>query len=119
MTDTRNFIKEMRIVEYNGSEDEWLRQSKNFIATTKVKKIANIFDGSTAVPSLSPNMNDRQKAIRELNHVAYCCLLHCMNDEICFNLVDTAKTKNLPDGDAAVAWKNLFTMLNPNSMEAC
>ena len=32
-----------------------------------------------------------------------------MNDEICFILVDTAKTENLPDGDASLAWKNLLT----------
>ena len=48
-----------------------------------------------------------------MNHVAYCCLLHCMNDDICFNLVDTAKTERLPDGDAALAWKSLLTRYEP------
>ena len=36
-----------------------------------------------------------------------------MNDDISFSLVDTAKTKNLPDGDAALAWKNLLTRYEP------
>ena len=58
-------------------------------------------------------MEDVPRAIREMNHVAYCCLLHCIDDEICFNLVDTAKTENLPDVDAALAWKNLLTRFEP------
>ena len=37
-----------------------------------------------------------------------------MTDEISFSLVDTAKTENLPDGGAALAWKNLLTRYEPN-----
>ena len=59
-------------------------------------------------------METAQKAIRETNHVTYCCLLHSMDDEICFNLVDTVKTENLLDGDAALAWKNLLIRFEPN-----
>ena len=40
-------------------------------------------------------------------------MLHCINDDISFNLVDTAKTEKLPDGDAALAWKNLLTRYAP------
>ena len=36
-----------------------------------------------------------------------------MNDDICFNLVDTAKTENLADRDAALAWKSLLTRYEP------
>ena len=36
-----------------------------------------------------------------------------MNDEISFSLVDTAKTRDLPDGDAALAWRNLLTRYEP------
>ena len=59
-------------------------------------------------------MDGEQIANKEMNQEPYCCLLHCMNDEICFNLVDTAKTENLPDGDAAPGWKNLSTRYEPN-----
>ena len=59
-------------------------------------------------------METAQKAIRETNHVTYCCLLHSMDDEICFNLVDTAKTEHLPDGDTALAWKNLLARFELN-----
>ena len=89
------------------------QDGQKIIAIEKVKKFANVIGGSTEVRSLSENMETAQIAIRELNHVAYCCLLHCMNDETCFNLVDTAKTENLPDGDTAPAWKNLLTRFEP------
>ena len=69
----------------------------------KVKKIADIIDGSVTASNFSENMDEKDIAIREVNQVAYCCLLHCMNDDICFNLVDTTKTENLLDDDAALA----------------
>ena len=36
-----------------------------------------------------------------------------MDEHISFNLVDMAKSKNLPDGDVALAWKNLLTRYEP------
>ena len=81
----------------------WPRWLTKIIVIAKVKKFGNIIDGSIEVPSFSNDMQEGPKAIREMNHVAYCCLLHCMDDEICFNLVDAAKTENLPDGNAALA----------------
>ena len=36
-----------------------------------------------------------------------------MEEHISFNLVDTAKSKNLLDRDAALAWKNLLTRYKP------
>ena len=69
-----------------------------------VNKISSsTFDGSVTVPSINENMEDNDMAIRDMKKVAYCCLLHYMNEYICFSLVDTAKTENLQDGDAALA----------------
>ena len=65
MIDARELIKEMRIVKFNGSEDEWLRWSKKILAIAKVKKFANIIDGSVTVPSLSNNMEVEDIAIRK------------------------------------------------------
>ena len=86
---------------------------KKILAVEKVKKFPNIIDGSVTVPSLISNMELEDIAIGEMNQFAYCYLLHCMNDDICFNLVDTAKTENLLDGDGALAWKNLLTRYEP------
>ena len=113
MTNACKPFKEMRIAEFNGNKDEWARWSKKFIAVAKVKKFANIVDRSVTVSKLTDTILDKDMAIRDLNQAAYCCLLHCMNDDISFSLVDTAKTENIPDGDAALAWKNLLTRYEP------
>ena len=83
------------------------------MAVAKLKKFAIIIDESVLVPKLTDNMDEKDIAIRDLNQAAYCCLLYCMNDEISFSLVDTAKTRDLPDGDAALAWRNLLTKHEP------
>ena len=106
-------FKEMRIVKYNGKESEWPKWSKKFMAVAKVKKFADIIDGKIEVPKFEEDMDQKDLAIRNLNQAAYCCLLYCMNDDICFTLVETAKTEDLPDGDVALAWKNLLTRYEP------
>ena len=111
-SDTRDPFKEMRIVEFNGNENEWPMWSKKFMATTKVKKLANIIHRSVTVPALTDNMDTKDMAIRDLNQGAYCCLLHCMIDGISFALVETAKTEDLSDG-VALAWEKLLTRYEP------
>ena len=83
------------------------------MAIAKVKKLVDIIDGSVTVPDLTENIEAKDKAIRDLNQVAYCCLLHCMIEDISFALVETAKTEDLPDGNIALAWKNLLTRYEP------
>ena len=68
------------------------------MAVSKVKKFANIVDGTMTVPKWSESISKEDIAIRDLNQAVYCCLLYCMNDDISFSLVDTAKTENLPYG---------------------
>ena len=65
------------------------------------------------VPEQRENMTKKDLAIRDLNQAGYCCLLYSMEEHISFNLVDTAKSENLPDGDVALAWKNLLTRYEP------
>ena len=109
----KDTFKEMRIVKFNGKESEWPRWPKKFMAVAKVKKFADIIDGTVTVPELTENIDPKNIAIRNLNQAAYCCLLYCMNDDICFTLVETAKMDELPDGDVALAWKNLLTRYEP------
>ena len=106
-------FKEFRIVSFNGNVDDWPKWSKKFMAVAKLKKFASIIDGSKTVPAYGENMNEKDLAIRDLSQAAYCCLLYSMEEQISFNLVDTAKLENLPDGDAALAWKNLLTRYEP------
>ena len=104
-----NPLKEFKIVSFSGSVDDWPKQSKKFMAAGKLNKFAGLVDGSVTMPDLKENMDNKDLAIRELNQAAYCCLLYSMDEHISCNLVDTAKSKNLPDRDVALSWKNLLT----------
>ena len=90
-----------------------LYYSRQFIAVAKLNKFASFFDRSMTVPEYGENMDEKDSAIRDLNQAAYCCLLYSMEEHISFNLVDMAKLENLPDGDVALAWKNLLTRYEP------
>ena len=109
MTNARESFKEMRIVEFNGNKDEWPRWSKKIMSVAKIKKFSHVIDASLEVPSITENMEDDQRLIRETNKVAYYFQMFCMSDAICFNLVDTGKTENLPHGDASHIWENQLT----------
>ena len=106
-------FKEFKIVGFSGSVEDWPKWSKKFIAAGKLNRFAGLVDGSVTVPELTDNMDEKDQAIRDLSQAAYCCLLYSMDEHISFNLVDTAKSENLPDGDAALAWKNLLTRYEP------
>ena len=58
-TNTREPFKEMRIVKFNGNEDEWSRWSKKFMASAKVKKFTDIIDGTVTVPKLVDNIDEK------------------------------------------------------------
>ena len=45
MIDTREFIKEMRIVEFYGSEDEWPRWSKKLWQAQKLRNLQKSLTG--------------------------------------------------------------------------
>ena len=106
-------FKEFRIVSFNGSVDDWPKWSKKFIAVAKLNKFASLIDESMTVQEYGTNMSEKDSAIRDLSQAAYCCLLYSMEEQINFYLVDTAKLENLPDGDVALAWKNLLTRYEP------
>ena len=52
-SDTSDPFKEIKIVSFSGNVDDWPKWSKKFMVAAKVKKFANIIDGSMTVPPLS------------------------------------------------------------------
>ena len=102
-SETSDPFKEIRIVSFSGNVDDWPKWSKKFMAAAKLKKFANIVDESKTVPAFEEGMDTKDAAIRDLSQAAYCCLLYCMEDNVSFAFIDTAKSENLPDGDVVLA----------------
>ena len=66
-SDTSDPFKEIRIVSFSGNVDDWPKWSKKFMAAAKMKKFANIIDGSMTVPPLIEDMQTKDIAIRDLS----------------------------------------------------
>ena len=54
-------------------------------------------------------------AFKIANSTGYVELLMAISDEICFGIVDEAKTDKLPGGDLAKAWKGLSDLFEPST----
>ena len=106
--DTRDPFKEMRIVDFSRNVDEWPKWSKKFMAIAKVKKFADIIDGSVTVPALTDNMEAKDIAIRDMDQGAYCCLLHCMIEDISFALAETLKNRRPTRWRCSIGMENFI-----------
>ncbi len=95
--------------------------SRQFLARAQVKGYRSILEGKEAVPAYNEKIDETTSQgktkllLRNLNESAYSDLILSMEDEVNFALVDEATTKELPDGDAALAWKNLCNKHEPKT----
>ena len=77
--------------------------------------------GKEQVPAhdeiIDPTTEDRKAVLlsRATNNQVYTDLILSCMDEISFSTVDEAKTKELPDGNAELAWKNLVAKYKPTT----
>ncbi len=86
--------------------------SKKFLAKTKTRGSKLTLLGQTDVPSSSQDLSNtdadrRRKAARKVNNQAYRDLLLCIMDDVAFGIADGCCTEDLPNGDAAMAWRKL------------
>jgi len=109
-----------RLIKFDGEESKWPEWSVKALAFAKSKEFKEAFLGNTdvafsdvlytATPTYSVPTD--VKEAYELNDKGYQFLiLSC--SEIAFGLVNMAKTVDLADGDARLAWKNLTERYAP------
>ena len=114
-------LKAIKVLEFEGKENEWDRWSEKYIALARARGFAGILLGTEQAPNADEEI-DRKKAdgsyeltdaerkekkrLRQANGNAYINLqLSC--DELPYDLVSLAKTEELPDGCARDAWERL------------
>ena len=105
--------KTIRIVQFSGKKNDWRMWSKQFLALSGRKKYKDLLTGVTTAPPADEAIDEsktkgvaKQKA-RNDNEMAYHDLVLANPDKVAFNIVNNATTTDLPDGDAALAWKRL------------
>jgi hypothetical protein len=115
-----NEEKAIRVLTFDGKDKNWNMWSKKFLARANYRKYKDILtkDG-LKVPKWNEDLGDtaegkKKESLREANQKAYDELILAMYDETCFNLVDEARTDDLPDGDARMAWNALEEKFRPS-----
>ena len=87
-----------------------------YMARARAKGWQSIMKGSTVVPATgTANMTDVQLKVQEKNEEGYADLILSMEDEVCFNVVNEARTNDLPDGSLKKAWDNLHAKYAPST----
>jgi hypothetical protein len=120
MDDEKSSIK---LAPFTGKQTDWSVWKEKFIARARRKGYKETLLGKTEVPAelATLEVTDKTKiAARKANNTAYEDLLLLIDGEqasgrVAFNIVRGAKTTDLPDGDAALAWKRLSDKYEPKS----
>ncbi len=108
----------IRIISFDGSASNWADWEVKFLARGQRKEFAGILKGTETVPPAAQVLVDTVaadvilKKARDSNNYAYEELLlsiATLTDEgrVAFHIVTGSKSTELPDGDAALAWKRL------------
>jgi len=102
MTDT---MKTLKVVPFSGKKEDWNRWSKTFLAASTVRGYREV------IKPLDPTViADPQK-----NTQAYSDLMMSCEDEVSFGVIDESVSTDFPDGDARLAWKNLYKKYEPTT----
>ena len=104
-------MKSIKIVEFNDKVSEYRVWARKFISVTSTRGCRDVLLGITAVPPKDevldenvPNVKIKLKG-RNANDKAYNDLILAYSGEIGFAIVDESVAKELPDGDAKLAWR--------------
>ncbi len=99
--------RSIKIIPFNGEDREWREWSAKFLTRAKLHEYKDVLLGDLKVPpEEKESLDEKEAKARECNLCAYSNLiLSCKG--VPFSIVDGAKTKALPNGDARVAWRAL------------
>ena len=105
----------MSVMMLDGSKKNWTKWSMKFMAKATMQGYHEVLKGKLKIPPEDADVSADEKlsTLRRKNEVAYCELILSMTDEKCFNAIINAKTKILPNGDAALAWRQVNDIFNP------
>lgn len=116
-----SYEKSIRIISWSsGNEKDWKMFATKQLAKAQLNGYKKHLLGQATIPrhdkTLNPTTNAEEIKNREMNDIAYANLLLSMEDETAWNLVNNAKTAELPDGDAALAWTKLNDLYEPKTV---
>lgn len=108
----------MRLFKFDGDEANWLEWSTKTLSLAKTKgfRLAYATDTKPCSDTVyETTATEKERKVYETNDRAYQLLIISCTG-IAFGLVNQAKTKDLIDGDAFMAWKNLCDRYAPHEV---
>ena len=119
-------LSTIRVIPFCGKVDEWPIWSERFLAKSKRFGFKELLLGKLSIPTadeeidLESESGKKKSAIIELNEIAYSELILSIDiktssGKVAFNLIKGCKSKDYPDGNAALAWERLKNKYEPIS----
>ena len=108
----REFSRDVKLPVFKGRADDWRMWSAKFVSFATFKDFDGILLGKEKVPTEENDPN--YKKMRKLNNYGFYCLNYAIECKVCFNIIDSCRTENLPEGDCCRAWKMLKDKFEPS-----
>ena len=119
MSTSKDKTESIRTLPFSGKAEDYNMWSKQFMALARRKQYKDALIGKLQVPkeseTLDPNKQQDEIKAREANEKAYGDLLLSCTDEVSFSIIDSSTSKDLPSGDAAMAWAKLGDKYEPKT----
>ena len=118
MSAAETTFKSIRVVAFDGKHKNYKKWRARYLA--KVSTIEkSVLLGDVEVPPEDEDLDEAADAdriaIRDANKNAYANLLIACEDDVCFNLISTAVSQELPNGDAEMAFTKLKHTFAPTT----
>ena len=116
-----SYEKSIRVISWSsGNEKDWKMFATKQLAKAQLNGYKKHLLGKATIPPhdkvLDATKDAEEIKNRDLNDMAYANLLLSMEDDTAWNLVNNAKSTELPDGDAALAWTKLNDLYEPKTV---
>ena len=111
--------KAIQVIAFDDKKKNYRAWSKKFLAAAKLRGYGSLLTADDPkVPKQSKTLKETDKdliKLRKANEKAYCELILACHGDISFGIVEKSVTKDLPDGDANLAWKSLKRRFDPKT----
>ena len=112
MTDEN--YKKINIIPFHGDPKKWFMWQTRQRAKVRLMGLIDVLDGNKKIPpdKKAGGYTDAELELRRANDELYADLVLSVNDPTCFNIIVSARTDKLKEGDDALAWEKLNAKYN-------
>lgn len=97
-------VKSMKIIPFNRDVKKWFMWKARQKENLKLYDLHKVIEEGTTIPKDGKDRYDEKELeLRKQNYLVYADLMLANNDEVCFGLIDSAKTEELQEGDDKLA----------------